>query len=278
MNAQELEEWDNTKIANLFVLKEYYHHHAYEILNTHSALRDDFKKSLTSVIAIETRVKRTGEKKSKGIKADFLNKEIRKLLHVIPNSDVKFEVNEKRGVFYFSAEKSSIGGFDFAILNHRKNLVALRNLCFGELHYDDGIARWEKFLKKNADFSAIADSLINAEGIGIDLEYEENDTDTPLLVGEIQFGNWALVYRDFFKVLKANVQNSIDCLIYIVPTGHLEMMLSNSIVTFDKTKKVLKDFTKVISVPVWIIGLDIQVDIQKVEIDESPINVQTLPK
>jgi len=104
------------------------------------------------------------------------------------------------------------------------------------------------------------------------------DTDTPLLVGEIQFGNWALVYRDFFKVLKANVQNSIDCLIYIVPTGHLEMMLSNSIVTFDKTKKILKDFAKVISVPVWIIGLDIQVDIQKVEIDESPINVQTLPK
>ena len=260
MNEQDIEEWKKVKTVNLFVSKEYYHHHAYEILTTHSALRNEFKNSLTAKIAIEPRVKKTGEKLSKAIKADFLNKELRELLRAIQNNEVKFEVNEKRGVFYFSAEKSSIGGFDFAILNHHKNLVALRNLCFGELHYHDGLKKWEKFLEKNEDLATIANNILNSEGIGIDLEYKESDTDTPLLVGEIQFGNWALVYRDFFKVLKANVQNSIDCLIYIVPTDNLEMMLSGGIVTFDKTKKVLKDFAKVISVPVWVIGLDIQLE------------------
>ena len=80
---------------------------------------------------------------------------------------------------------------------------------------------------------------------------------TPLIVGEIQFGNWALAYRDFFKVLKADVKNSVDWLIYIVPTGNLEKMLSDGIVTFDKTKKIMEEFSKVISVPVWLIGIDV---------------------
>ncbi len=91
----------------------------------------------------------------------------------------------------------------------------------------------------------------------ITLEHIKSSNDNPLIVGEIQFGNWALAYRDFFKVLKANVQNSVDCLVYVVPTGNLEAMLSDGIVTFDKTKIILEDFAKVISVPVWIIGLDI---------------------
>ena len=161
-------------------------------------------------------------------------------------------------MFYFSSEKSSIGGFDFAILNHYKNLLALRNLCFGSLQYADGEERWNKFLEKNKDLQDIANNLKNIElkGENINNGLESNES-IPLIVGEIQFGNWALAYRDFFKVLKADVQNSVDCLIYIVPTGNLENMLSDGIVTFDKTKKIIDDFAKVISVPVWLIGVDI---------------------
>jgi len=118
--------------------------------------------------------------------------------------------------------------------------------------------RWNKFLMKNQDLEAIGKALINKENIGKDIQHEESNMDIPLFVGEIQFGNWALAYRDFFKVLKANVQNSIDCLIYVVPTGNLESMLSGGIVTFDKTKKILDDFAKVISVPVWIVGIDMK--------------------
>ena len=92
----------------------------------------------------------------------------------------------------------------------------------------------------------------------IESQYEAELEIQPLIVGEIQFGNWALAYRDFFKVLKANVSNSIDCLIYIVPTGGLEGMLSDGIVTYSKAKAILQEFEKVISVPVWLIGLDIE--------------------
>lgn len=258
MSEKEIKEWEEVNTLGLFVSKQHYHHHAYEILNTHYKLRDDLINCLDSEILIETRIKRTKNKKSRGIRAAFLNLELRKLLQNKLENEVKFEVNEEKGVFYFSSEKSTIGGFDFAILNHTKNISSLRNLCFGELHYHEGEKRWEEFLKKNEDLSLIAKKLEYKNHIGFDIGYTEKDTETPLIVGEIQFGNWALAYRDFFKVLKANVQNSVDCLVYIVPTGKLELMLSDGIVTYDNSVKILNDFAKVVSVPVWIIGVDIK--------------------
>ena len=253
----DIENWLKENSGKLKISKQYFHHHAYEIMNTHNFLRDEFKNTLSSSINIHPRIKKTKGTESKAIKADFLNIEIRRILTDVPDKKLKLEVSEDRGVFYFSENKGSIGGFDFAIINHPKNINALRNLCFGELQYHNGLKRWKDFLKKNPDLKTLSDSLINIEKSGIDLVYKKTSGDSPLIVGEIQFGNWALAYRDFFKVLKANVQNSVDCLIYIVPTGNLEAMLSDGIVTFDKTKKILEDFAKVISVPVWIIGLDI---------------------
>lgn len=258
MNEVEIEKWLSKNNGELFVSEEYFHHHAYEIMHTHDTLRKGFKSTLTSNIKIETRVKKTKEKKSRGIEAGHLNKEIRRLLSIVPNKELKFEVSEIRGVFYFSSIKNAIGGFDFAIINHRKNLTALRNLCFGELQYHDGIKRWNNFLEKNLDLKEIANSILEIESNGNDIDFQVSAEDSPLIVGEIQFGNWALAYRDFFKVLKANVQNSVDCLVYVVPTGNLESMLSDGIVTFQKTKNILKEFSKVVSVPIWLIGLDLK--------------------
>lgn len=259
MTDNEKNAWLENDSINLFVSKEFYHHHAFEILHTHTDLKNSFVESLNKEIKIVPRLKTTAGSVSRGIKADYLNIVIRDLLVNIPENEIKFEVFEENGVFYFSSEKSAIGGFDFAILNHYNNILALRNLCFGQLQYSDGEVRWNKFLHKNQDLVEIAAKLRMNEEVGKDVFFDDIDNQrTPLVVGEIQFGNWALAYRDFFKVLKANVQNSVDCLIYIVPTGNLEKMLSDGIVTFDKTKKILDEFSKVISVPVWLIGLDVE--------------------
>jgi hypothetical protein len=252
----DINEWMNKKSANLYIAKEYYHHHAREILNSNILLKEKISSDLSKSISITPRIKRTKNIESAAIKAEDLNIEIRNLLKKDATNDLKFEVVEDRGVFYFSSEKSSIGGFDFAYINHEKNLYALRNLCFGEVQYHDKLSRWNNFLEKNKDLINLLPK-INADEIGKDINYNKKDSDPPLFVGEIQFGNWALVYRDFFKVLKANVQNSVDCLIYIVPTGNLESMLSDGIVTYDKTVKILEEFAKVISVPVWVIGINI---------------------
>lgn len=239
----------------LFICKEYYHHHAFEILNSHSSTKDLFLESFNTEIELEERIKKTKSKESEAVKADDLNKQIRRILS--RNNNFKFEVSEEYGVFYFSSQKSSIGGFDFAIINHRENLIKLRNLCFGEIQYFDNITRWNKFIDKNPDLAEIAADIVDSDVTGKNLIVKKNQLLPPLILGEIQFGNWALAYRDFFKVLKANVQNSVDCLVYVVPTGKLEKKLSDGIVTFDKTYKILKEFEKVINVPVWLIGIDI---------------------
>tara|TARA_B110000046_G_scaffold7693_1_gene7955 strand:- start:7268 stop:8044 length:777 start_codon:yes stop_codon:yes gene_type:complete len=258
MTSVEIDSWLAKSEGELFVSEEYFHHHAYEIMNAHNSLRSSFKTSLTSTVSVQTRVKRTKEKRNRGIEAGHLNKEIRRLLCAESNKELKLEVSESKGVFYFSSVKNAIGGFDFAIINHRKNLNALRNLCFGELQYHDGLKRWNKFLEKNTDLKETANQIIEIHKNGNDIAFRASSKDSPLVVGEIQFGNWALAYRDFFKVLKANVQNNVDCLIYVVPTGNLESMLSDGIVTYEKTKAILKDFAKVISVPVWVVGLDVK--------------------
>jgi hypothetical protein len=258
MTVEEKQRWLNIETMNLFVSKEYYHHHSFEIINAYEELKNNFLASLSNEIKVKACIRKKGNIDCEGIQAKELNIEIRELLKSIPSNQLKFEVYEENGVFYFSEEKSSIGGFDFAILNHYNNILALRNLCFGSLQYADGENRWEHFLMKNPELVEISETLKNIEEKGKNIEKNIQENLTPLIVGEIQFGNWALAYRDFFKVLKADVQNSVDCLIYIVPTGNLESLLSSAIVTFDNTKKIIEEFSKVISVPVWLIGIDVE--------------------
>ena len=118
MTDQEKESWFKTTNVNLYVSKEYYHHHSFEIINTHKDLKDKFIASLSNEIRISPRVKKTLGIESRAIEAKELNIVIREELQKIKDVEIKFEVYEENGVFYFSSEKSSIGGFDFAILNH----------------------------------------------------------------------------------------------------------------------------------------------------------------
>lgn len=244
-------EWESKSRGQLFIAETYFHHHAFEIINTYPIVTEVLDK-LEDTISISTSIRTKKGVKCKGIKAHKLNKEIRHLL----SDYVKFEVNEIDGVFYYGGKK--IGGFDFGLLDERQNLLRLWNLCFGTKRYSDGKKRWKKFLKIHSDlesqFEAVAD-----EGVeGSDFQIVKTNRTTPLIMGEIQFGNWGLVYADFFKVLKANVHNSVDCMIYIVATGDLENYLSDGIVTYSKTVALIKEFAKVISVPIYVLGVDIK--------------------
>jgi hypothetical protein len=246
------EKWLDTKTADLVVHDDnvWFHNHAEEILSFKKNYLKIFKDALSQKIDIKTRVKTSERKPVRGIKADFLNKEVRRLLR-LSIDNLREEVNEEHGVFYYtSKEKKQIAGFDFAILNSCENVNRLYDLCFGKLRYVDGQKRWNRFLTNNPELMHYMHN--------IEFKNFSSEIDEPLILGEIQFGNWALAYRDLFKILKANVQTSVDCLVYICPTGDLESMLSDGIVTFGKTKKIIQEFSKIINVPVMLIGLDIK--------------------
>lgn len=253
-------EWMSLSSAKLFIADDaqFFYNHSKEILDFNGGLIDEFKSSLSKEINIKPMIRKKGKLETFGIEATELNTQIRMLL-AESFKNIKLEVNQIDGVYYFSSDenKKQIAGFDFALLNSKNNLIKLRNLCFGELKYSDGKKRWDKFLKVNTDLIPFSKEILRTDMFGENISLLNSDT--PLILGEIQFGNWGLVYRDFFKVLKANVQTSVDCLVYIVCHGQLEKMLSDGIVTFDKTVKLLKEFSKVVNVPIWVIGLDMKV-------------------
>ena len=77
------------------------------------------------------------------------------------------------------------------------------------------------------------------------------------IVGEIQFGNWALAEHDLLRLMGSAVDGEIDYYIYITATGELEKKLSKGIVTFSKAVDLFKNNKRLFRTPVWVIGIDI---------------------
>lgn len=242
------------KSIKLKISNELFHHHSEGILKQHSYIKNLFDTALQKNINIDLSIRTKKKIQTSGITAASLNKEIRKLLNSI--NDIEFEINQVDGVYFVSGQTN---GFDFGLIDTEYNLVNFRNLCFGKRHLNNGIKEWKQFLNnpRNLQYKEAAENLnlIQSKDIGMDITVQKKK---PIILGEIQFGNWALAYRDFFKVLKANVLTSVDVLIYIVPDGKLQTLLSDGIVTFDGTKDIITEFAKVITVPIWLIGIDIE--------------------
>ena len=240
-----MEETVKLKISN-----QYFHHHSDGILKKYEDIKILFDIALDQNISLN-KCKRSKQKKSlDGYTAKSLNIELRRLLKKINN--IEFEVNQMDGVYYSSGQ---INGFDFALIDTNQNLVNFRNLCFGKKSLHNGINEWQNYFVKNPLLldEAKKMNLPDDKKFGSDLAIERTK---PIILGEIQFGNWALAYRDFFKVLKANILTDVDVLIYIVSDGDLHSMLSDGIVNFEESKDVIVEFAKVITVPIWLIGLD----------------------
>ena len=75
-----LKEWLEITDAHLIIKKQYFHHHAFEIINSHGNIFNFVNTALNNEISISPRIKKTGDVKSRGIKADDLNVQLRKLL------------------------------------------------------------------------------------------------------------------------------------------------------------------------------------------------------
>ncbi len=239
----------NNKKINIKIEKNYFHLNADKILNNNGKISSHLHTSFNSTISLPTRQKKTGKSFTEAFYADDLNIELRRLLET---DTIIFEVYEKDGVFHFGHKSKN--GFDFAFIDHKKNLINMWNNCFGKRVFSNGDKLWKNFLSVSSHYDIMKDEL------KLD-EYEKGsnitcDKTQPIIVGEIQFGNWGLGYYDLFKVIKANILMDVDALVYITSVGKLTSYLSDGIVTFEKMRATLKDFKKVIPIPIWLIGLD----------------------
>lgn len=230
------------------ITEEYFHN----VLNFYDRcylIKKDLEYCFENQIVLSERIKSNKGKETFAIKADELNLKLRALI------EFKFEsqlVGEKKNNLIRKGV-STICGFDFLIFD--QNLQKLKSYL--ELEKEENFNLFNELKKENPIIPEIEEEERKRNNNITSTEYNLN---TFLFAGEFQFGNWALVYRDFFRVLKPYNQDNLDCLIYIVATGSLESMLSSGIVTFDKVKKVLSEFQEVVKIPIYVLGIDFVCD------------------
>ena len=194
-----------------------------------------------------------------GFNANDINTKLRKKIHMVNGIHGETHV-AYRGLFHNSKE-----GFDFSLYDEQCNFIRIRNTCIGNPGIYNGdnilINLYSKIRKseddsvkiKKREWIRLVEDIGGTPGENV-TEQKKSFT----IVGEIQFGNWALAYHDLFRLINSSLENSIDYYIYIAPTGTLAQKISQGVVTYDKITKAIKDNCHRISVPMWVIGLDIQ--------------------
>lgn len=182
-----------------------------------------------------------------GVNADSVNKAIRKAMEKIEG--IHFETSVENGAFFERKKKSN---FDFSFYNRMLNYSKFWNFGRDKIDFDERIKQsitneyknsWNKFLEK---YSPSKDK---------DLELDIAESS---IVGEIQFGNWAMIYKDIFRLLRAKNSPGVELYIYITDTGELNKLLSSQVVEYKKALKELEENMDIIQTPILIIGLDVE--------------------
>lgn len=249
--------WLSNSSANIFVSHEYFFNNSNIILGQDPNFSSNFKSIISSNINIKPIIRKKSGKHYKGIEITQLNKSLRTLLS--QDSQILFEVYNKDGVFYTSNSKI---GFDFAYLDNTYNLVQLWNLCFGRRGLYDGHNHWNKTLNDNyfirLENESLNNDYFNFESFekGQDINFSKSKL---TILGELQFGNWGLAYRDLFKLLQADTNSGVDLFVYVTAHNKLLSYASDNIVSYEYTIKILNEFSNLIKVPIWVIGLDIEI-------------------
>jgi hypothetical protein len=259
MDNQEAKDWSSRVSGNLVITEEnqhFFRHADLYLMNFEEIKRDILYALQMQLTGVKHVSKETREKGApffqKRITADTLNFALKNnLRNNIPN--MKFEVEYKEGVFY---DTPKIGGFDFGLFDDTYNLINFRNYCFGRRSIHDGEERWHRELFHREDWRELA-SYYDLESYekGVDVPYNKK---VPTIIGEVQFGNWGLVYYDILKTIQIEQTFEIDLLIYITAVGNLQRYISQGTVNLNRVKGALEEFKNIIKFPIWVIGVDFE--------------------
>ncbi|PSL36235.1 restriction endonuclease BglII [Planomicrobium soli] len=260
MNAIQAKTWASRKSGDLKIVEQEYFRHANAFLDNHPYIRKQMENSLNVTLlnqdfSSKERKTKTRSYYKRRLKTPALNKAIRRSLKT-SFTDMKYELTFEEGVFY---DSSKSGGFDFGLYDVSYNVTSFWNYCYGRRPIFDGPARWNKELgKRNRNEWKLAAYSLKLDPSKLSSgENQIHKKSKPTVIGEIQFGNWGLVYRDILKTIKIEHAENVDLLIYVTAAGNLATYISSSTVNFKSTKKIFEDFQNVLSTPIWLIGVDI---------------------
>lgn len=222
------------------------------ILNAIPDVRDHIKKALSKEeIILTTRRKPKGKPEYDGINASSLNVALRRCLSA---EAIRGETHVENGVFFHTSKE----GFDFSVYDEDYNMARLYNYyqgAIGVLNGDKKILELNKkmgFNKKEWKGKIAAISSKVAENADYIIDKEKLT-----VAGELQFGNWALIYRDLFRLLDADSNPGVDFYIYVAADDELSGLLSANTVSYKSAGEVINEYLSIIKTPVWLIALGI---------------------
>jgi len=238
--------------SRLVISREHLHHHATSVLNEHGPIRAAVTQPLSDVIRIEATERRQRDRRYLGVTAQSLNTALKQRFRTV--GGWQFEVTVQDGVILGSSDhEARIEGFDIARFDERANLARLWSVCFGRRPVRDADALWRRFMYQRPHLASVAEEIDSVGVRGQDLVL---DPVLPTVLGEIQFGNWALAHRDIMKLLAAATETEIGLFVYIAADGRLAEMISQGTVSFEKTRDILQEYSSVVTVPTWLVGID----------------------
>lgn len=219
------------------------------ILKALPEIEKNFRDSFSKEGDIETVLR----KKRNGITAASLNRTLRKCLAEYP---INGETHVEHGVFFHHKKE----GFDFSIYDKEYNFSRLYNYYQGAVGILEGDKKildeykkmgYQRMKEWKGKITTIQSKV--AKNSDYIIEKEELT-----VAGELQFGNWALIYRDLFRLLDADNDPGIDLYIYVTAAETLSNLLSDNTVSYKQAQKVMKEYLSIIKTPIWLIGLGIE--------------------
>lgn len=223
------------------------------ILNAIPDVRDNIRKALSQKETISTtRRKSQNKPEYDGINAASLNEALRRCLS---SKSIKGETHVENGVFFHKTKE----GFDFSVYDEKYNMARLYNYYQGTVGVLDGNKKITELYKKVGCKKTEWKGKIAAISSKVDYNSDYMvDKEMLTVVGELQFGNWALIYRDLFRLLAADSNPGVDFYIYVTADDELSALLSAKTVSYKSAKDVISEYLSIIKTPIWLIGLGIE--------------------
>lgn len=220
------------------------------ILNSLPDIDSRIRAALSQKEEVEvTRRRPKGKPEYDGIDAASLNDALRRCINKEP---IKGETHVENGVFFHNTKE----GFDFSVYDEKYNMSRLYNYYQGATGVLDGDKKIVDLYKKMGCGKKEWRGKINA--IQSTVAYNSDyvvDKEILTVAGELQFGNWALIYRDLFRLLDADSNPGIDFYIYVTADEHLSSLLSANTVSYKQANEVISEYLSIIKTPIWLIGL-----------------------
>jgi hypothetical protein len=233
----------------LRIEREHEHRHVEFVLARYPELANEIRSLVTGIHAVALSERRRGEVTRPGLTAGSLNQSLKSAFDA--HGGWSFETTVVDGVIYDNpSPDAKKEGFDLSRFDEAANMARLWDQCFGERPLRTGVATWKGYLDKFPDRVPIGDA------VALDPSMVRRTRKTaPTILGDIQFGNWGLAYRDLMRLLDADAQVDVDLYVYVTAGPSLGAYLSDGIVDFRIITDALRQFPGLVRTPVWVIAL-----------------------